>query len=189
MRASRLTLLLAVLAAHPVLAQRGPALRSPEVQPDRRVTFRLSAPNATDVRVTGDFLAAPQPLTRDERGVWSVTVGPIAPEIYGYQLSVNGVTTTRGSLVVPGATPMFYDQRPVPHGAVEQRWYDSKSLQLTRRAFSSSVEARQRSACVLLGEIAGRQEPARRSAGRSRAHRSYSFSSQVSPVACWPKPS
>jgi enterochelin esterase family protein len=135
MRASRLTLLLAVLVAHPVLAQRGPALRSPDVQPDRRVTFRLSAPTATDVRVSGDFLAAPQALTRDERGVWSVTVGPIAPEIYGYQLSVNGVTTTRGSLVVPGATPMFYDQRPVPHGAVEQRWYDSKSLQLTRRAF------------------------------------------------------
>ena len=134
MRASRLTLLLAVLVAHPVLAQRGPALRSPDVQPDRRVTFRLSAPTATDVRVSGDFLAAPQALTRDERCVWSVTVGPIAPEIYGYQLSVNGVTTTRGSLVVPGATPMFYDQRPVPHGAVEQRWYDSKSLQLTRRA-------------------------------------------------------
>ncbi len=129
-------LLLALVVALPAFAQRGgPALRSPEVHPDRRVTFRLAAPNATEVRVSGDFVTAAQPLQKDEKGIWSVTVGPVTPEIYTYQLSVNGVVATRGSLDVPGAAPMFYDMRSVPHGAVEQRWYESKSIQAVRRVF------------------------------------------------------
>jgi len=136
MKAFSLLVLLVTLAAQPAFAQRGgPALRSPEVQPDRRVTFRLSAPNATDVRLSGDFLKAPESLQKDEKGVWSITVGPVSPEIYGYQLSVNGVTATRGTLDVPGAAPMFYTMRPVAHGAVEQRWYSSKAVQDVRRVF------------------------------------------------------
>jgi enterochelin esterase family protein len=129
-------LVLVVALAQPAFAQRGgPALRSPEVHPDRRVTFRLAAPNATEVRVSGDFISAPQPLQKDEKGIWSITVGPVMPEIYAYQLSVNDVVASRGSLEVPGAAPMFYDLRPVPHGAVEQRWYDSTSIQAVRRVF------------------------------------------------------
>jgi len=124
-----------VLLASPAFAQRGPALRSPEVQPDRRVTFRLAAPNATEVRLTGEFMTGAQALQKDEKGIWSVTVGPVAPEIYSYTLTVNGVAATRGRLEVPGAAPMFYDMRPVAHGAVEQRWYASKATQSTRRAY------------------------------------------------------
>ena len=136
MKTWSLRVMFVVLAAQPLVAQRGgPAVRSPEVLPDRRVTFRLAAPNATDVRVSGDFLTAPAPLQKDEKGIWSVTVGPVSPELYSFQLSVNGVTATRGMLDVPGATPMFYAMRPVAHGAVEQRWYSSKSLQTTRRVF------------------------------------------------------
>ena len=59
----------------------------------------------------------------------------MSPEIYSFQLAVNGVTSTRGSLEVPGPAPMFYDLRAVPHGAVEQRWYESKATQATRRVF------------------------------------------------------
>ena len=62
-------------------------------------------------------------------------VGPLAPEIYGYALGVNGVAVTRGTLDVPGAGPMFYDMRAVPHGGVEQRWYTSKATGLVRRVF------------------------------------------------------
>jgi hypothetical protein len=54
----------------------------------------------------------------------------VTPEIYSYTLSVNGVAATRGRLEVAGASPAFYDLRPVAHGAVEQRWYSSKA---TRR--------------------------------------------------------
>jgi enterochelin esterase family protein len=125
-----------MFVAQPVFAQRGgPALRSPEVLPDARVTFRIAAPNATDVRVSGDFLKAPEALNKDEKGVWSVTIGPVSPEIYNYQLSVNGLVTTRGRLDVPAASPRFYDVRPVAHGAVEQRLYDSKTVPGVRRVF------------------------------------------------------
>jgi enterochelin esterase family protein len=129
-------LLLALALAHPSFAQRGaPAVRSPELLEDGRVTFRLAAPNATEVRLSGDLVRSPQALVRDEKGIWSVTVGPVTPEIYAYQLSVNGVVATRGTVDVPGAAPMFYDMRPVPHGGVDQRWYTSKTTGLVRRVF------------------------------------------------------
>ena len=136
MRTFRLTFVLAMVLAQSVLAQRGgPAPRSPELLSDGRVTFRIAAPNATDVRVTGEFLKAPEALRKDEKGVWSVTVGPVSPEIYFYQFSVDGVVMARSRLDVPGPSPRFFDMRPVAHGAVEQRLYDSKTVQGVRRAF------------------------------------------------------
>jgi enterochelin esterase family protein len=136
MRALRLALVMLVLGAPVSFAQRGgPVVRSPEVLPDGRVTFRLAAPNATDVRLSGDFLGTAQAMTKDDKGIWSATIGPVTPEIYAYQVSVNGVVATRGTLDMPGASPMFYDLRPVPHGGVEQRWYTSKATSSVRRAF------------------------------------------------------
>jgi enterochelin esterase family protein len=135
MKRFALALLLSVLMTPLLFAQRGPAVRSPEILPDGRVTFRLAAPNATDVRMTGEFLKAPEVLQKDEKGIWSVTVGPVAPEVYGYQMSVNGVPMQRVFLDVPGSTPRFFDVRPVAHGAVEQRLYNSKSIEAVRRAF------------------------------------------------------
>jgi enterochelin esterase family protein len=69
----------------------GFALRSPEVAPDGRVTFRLRAPNAKEVFVTGigqQRLA----MTRNEQGVWSVTTEPLQPDVYSYSFSVDGAT-------------------------------------------------------------------------------------------------
>jgi len=79
------TTVLLVLAASAAIAQRGaPALHSPEVLPDHRVTFRLKAPKATEVRITGDFLKSPEALTKDEAGVWSITLGPLKPDLYAH---------------------------------------------------------------------------------------------------------
>jgi len=133
---------------------RGPAqapIRSPEVLPDRRVTFRLSAPKASDVRLTCECFNGAKVLTKDERGLWSITVGPVAPDIYEYEYSVDGVPVIdprnpvikynsrpnpASSLLdvpdVPGRA-MFYDVRPVPHGAVSVRWYNSKATGTVRR--------------------------------------------------------
>src|SRR5688572_21152781 len=74
-------------------ASRTPAVRSPEVHPDRRVTFRIYAPRAAEVTVSGEFeVGAPaHKLTKDAQGVWSVTVGPFEPEIYEYDFIVDGV--------------------------------------------------------------------------------------------------
>ena len=75
------------------VAQRAPVPRSPEVAPDRTVTFRLAAPGAREVTVSGEFMKGSKPLVKDADGVWSVTIGPIEPEIYYYNLTIDGVKT------------------------------------------------------------------------------------------------
>ena len=74
---------LAVIAASILYAQNAqpPRLTSPEVLANGQVTFRLWAPNASDVKLSGDWMG-PQPpsaLTKSEDGVWSVSVGPLSP--------------------------------------------------------------------------------------------------------------
>ena len=64
---------------------------SPEVGADRRVTFRLLAPQAQSVLLTGEFMAGSRPLERDANGLWSLTIGPIEPEIYHYNFTIDGV--------------------------------------------------------------------------------------------------
>jgi enterochelin esterase-like enzyme len=124
---------------------------SPEVLPDRRVTFRLLAPEATKVSVTGDWPggihSTTTPMTRDEKGVWSATVGPLTPEFWIYTFSVDGVTTidprninTRRNttrienwLIVPGPESADYAVGNVPHGTVSLQWYPSLVGEATRR--------------------------------------------------------
>ena len=137
------TICIVAMAAACFAQPRRPSLVSPEVHPDRTVTFRLSAPNAKQVRVSGDLLKEPQDLMKDEKGVWSTTLGPLRPDLYGYRFTVDGLTVIDPSnqarpatmLEVPGDGPMFYDLRAVPHGEVHERWYTSKTLDLTRRVF------------------------------------------------------
>jgi enterochelin esterase-like enzyme len=125
-----------------------PAVVSPELGPDRTITLRYFAPAAKQVTVNGELDGKPHTLTRGADGVWSTTVGPFAPDIYTYAFNVDGVTaldprnanTKLGygmfgavSVVeVPGDGPQFYDAKPVPHGEVRIRPYESKSLGLSR---------------------------------------------------------
>src|SRR5436190_17059466 len=69
--------------------RRAAPLVSPEVHPDGKVTFRLTAPKAEKVSVSsGEIQAVGGPgnkeMTKDDKGVWSVTVGPLPPGIYDY---------------------------------------------------------------------------------------------------------
>src|SRR5687767_5433466 len=82
-------------AAAPAPAGRGggrgaPPVKSPEVAPDGRVTFRLRAPNAKEVAAAmgGTRL----PMQKDEQGVWSVTSDVLKPDYYTYSLAVDGTT-------------------------------------------------------------------------------------------------
>ena len=119
---------------------RGILVRSPEVLPDKKVTFRYLAPQAKEVRLGGSqFGAANLPMAKDSAGIWSVTVGPIRPDIYPYSFAVDGVTVMdpanvdffpnerfKASLVdVPGFTPLIHAIRDVPHGAVSYEYYPS----------------------------------------------------------------
>src|SRR4051812_4248902 len=124
-------------------------LISPEISVDRRVTFRLRAPNASEVLVSGEFMSGSKRLEKDSSGTWSVTVGPIDPEIYNYNFTIDGVrtidpgnpevktgstpSTIASVLEIRGDKPAFYDGQPVPHGEIRTHWYQSKSLNTLRR--------------------------------------------------------
>ena len=149
-----ITVLIAFAAAWGQAPQResspNAALKSPEVSPDRHVTFRVYAPKASDVTLTGDWLGTtPAPkLTKDDRGVWSVTLGPFEPSIYIYSFTVDGVAiadpinpmmklrarTSASLLEVKDDTPAFWEPRDVPHGAVEINWEKSTAIHGETRA-------------------------------------------------------
>lgn len=90
-------------------------------------------------------------LTKDANGVWSLTLNGVAPDFYEYHFKVDDFEmldprnpvvkyNSRPNLIeslleVPDSTPRFYDVRPVPHGKVDIRLYDSKATGTTRRAF------------------------------------------------------
>jgi enterochelin esterase family protein len=124
-------------------------LISPEVLPDRRVSFRLYAPKASEVTLRGDWMETPGPvkLAKDEQGVWSVTAGPLAPDFYSYSFSVDGVRTLDpknptikqgvrnldNMFFLPGEEAAFQDNRMVPHGEIRKVWYQSSTLDMQRR--------------------------------------------------------
>ena len=125
-------------------------LKSPEVQPDHRVVFRIYAPKATDVSVSGDWIAQGRgsggKLTKDDTGVFSITVGPLVPDFYSYSFNVDGVKTLdpKNAMIkqgensidnmfeVPGDEAAYEDNKPVPHGEIHINWYQSTVLDRQR---------------------------------------------------------
>src|SRR5688572_18340381 len=73
---------------------RTPPPKSPEIHEDGRVTFRFPAPHATKVELSGQFQRQNQPMEKGEKGVWSVTVGPIEPNLYPYSFVVDGTNVS-----------------------------------------------------------------------------------------------
>ncbi|HKE21411.1 MAG TPA: alpha/beta hydrolase-fold protein [Bryobacteraceae bacterium] len=140
----------------PARPRRAPIV-SPEVAADGHVTFRLRAPQAKEVALLGEWVApggidvSPAvPMTRDESGVWSVTVGPLPREVMAYSFTIDGVTVAdpgnplvkfaangaaQSLVVVPADPPSMHDIRDVPHGIVQENWYHSKTLGGEARRF------------------------------------------------------
>jgi enterochelin esterase-like enzyme len=148
-----LPLLLVLLSASIATAQTtqpASTLISPEVRPDRTVTFRIYAPKAKDVSLFADWvpIGTTRPMTPDGKGVWSITQGPLPPGIYIYTFTVDGITVpdpvnpkiklrwrTSASLVdVPGKDELW-EPRDVPHGKVEINYHKSNVLNETRPAW------------------------------------------------------
>ena len=140
----------------------GQAPKSPEVNIDNTVTFRLMAPEAQKVQITGDFLPTQKVntsygeydapgvanLTKDEKGLWTFTTKEgIKPELYLYNMIIDGVKVTDPSNVyairdIANTTSIFlisgdradlYKVNKVPHGTVSKIWYNSPTAGLTRR--------------------------------------------------------
>jgi enterochelin esterase family protein len=121
---------------------------SPEVSADGRITFRINAPQAQAVRVSGGDipgLGQNGVMTKGENGVWTFTSAAVPPGAYRYNINVDGVAVIdpRNPLtsvsnnnvwslaLVPGSET--FDTRQVPHGAVASVTYYSAPLQRHRR--------------------------------------------------------
>jgi enterochelin esterase-like enzyme len=118
---------------------------SPEVHPDRTVTFRLKAPEAKAVSVVAIETLPPAAMTKDDKGIWTATVGPLPPAIYSYAFQIDGATVTdprnpnvkvwiqSNSMVeIPGSPATVTEIQDVPHGAVHLHTYKSASLNAIR---------------------------------------------------------
>jgi len=123
--------------------------RSPVVHPDLTVTFNLNAPSVSEVMLMFEGDTVNYTMTKDERGRWTVTVGPLKPKIYTYALLVDGLRildplnpelqlgTVPGFnlLNVPGNPPRFDELQDVPHGAVHIRTYYSSVQKKYRKVY------------------------------------------------------
>ncbi len=140
----------------------GPQVASPDVHADNSVTFNLIAPEAQKVQITGDFLPPKKveyggntyempgvaDLVKNDKGVWTLTTGPLQPELYTYNMLVDGVKiidplnvynirdiNNLFSVLLIGGNQRadLYKVNKVAHGTVSKIWYESPTAGLTRR--------------------------------------------------------
>lgn len=133
-----------------VFAQpRANAVKSPEINPDGTVIFRLYAPKAQSVKVTGDFLNPMKPVDMAKKDtIFEIKVGPLTSDTYVYTFNVDGVkmldpvnpnvvrdgNNIESRLMVPGEwVDKTLATRDVPHGNLTAVWYDSPVLGMKRR--------------------------------------------------------
>lgn len=135
---------------------------SPEIHEDNSVTFRINAPGARDVKVTGDFLPTNKidtpfgafdapgyaDMKRGADGVWEyTTTAPLEPELYSYTFMVDSlrindpsnvyllrdISSLSNIFIIGGDRADLYKVNKVPHGTVSKVWYHSDSLDMDRR--------------------------------------------------------
>ena len=121
------------------------SLNSPQVNDDHTVIFRIKAPEAKEVKLSGAMLTvmhekAPLPFTKGEDGIWTLQIGPLPVDMYQYNIIVDGVSMADpnntqaaftgmppySELIVHGDGPQWYDAKPVPHGSITRHIYSSK---------------------------------------------------------------
>jgi enterochelin esterase family protein len=132
------------------------AVRSPEVNADNTITFRLPAPGAKRVLVYTDMPklgetpvngSAGFEMTRDANGVWSYTTPKLAPSYYQYWFVVDGLSTPdpqntfvrpasgvyKSLVALPGKDADFMMFRDVPHGDLIEHHYFNNEIKVARR--------------------------------------------------------
>ena len=140
----------------------GAPVISPEIHDNNTVTFRLQAPKAVKVQVTGDFLPTQKiktpfgefdgpgvvDLKEGKEGVWEFTTPePLKPELYSYSFIVDDlkimdpsnvymirdVASVTNVFIIGGERADLYKVNDVPHGTVSRIWYNSPTLGMNRR--------------------------------------------------------
>lgn len=140
----------------------GAPVVSPEIHDNNTVTFRMKAPKAVKVQLTGDFLPTQKiktpfgefdgpgvvDLKEGKEGVWEFTTPePLKPELYSYSFIVDDlkmmdpsnvymirdVASVTNVFIIGGDRADLYKVNKVPHGTVSRVWYNSPTLGMDRR--------------------------------------------------------
>ncbi len=122
----------------------GDTLTSISVSPDRTVTFRIFAPDAKKIAVSCDYWNPKGvEFTKADNGVWEGQLANVPAGSYRYSFAVDGVTVRdprtaeasadRPTFIVDPSGDSFFEMKNVPHGAVSQVYYQSKTMNTTRR--------------------------------------------------------
>lgn len=122
---------------------------SPDITADNKITFRVFAPEAKKVTISGNWMpgwGTQVELAKNDTGLYQLTINPLPSEMYTYSYFVDGVKTVDPSNVmvvrdgtrnesmfmVPGDKAMMYSVTDVNHGTLQKVWYSSPTLGLTR---------------------------------------------------------
>ena len=126
---------------------------SPEIHSDNTVTFRLSAPDAREVKISGEwmpvqgFVRNPEAMVKGDSGLWSYTTPVLPSDLYSYSFSVDGVrcndpnnafvirdvASLSNVFIIGGSKGDYYKVNKVPHGTISHRWYNSVGNGMVRR--------------------------------------------------------
>jgi enterochelin esterase family protein len=122
-----------------------PGAPYPCVYPDRRVAFRVAAPDAKKVQVR---LGGAHDMSRGQDGLWTATLPAQVVGFHYYTILVDGAVVAdpatrsffgsgwdNSAIEVPDPDGGYYSAQNVPHGEVRQRWYFSKVTGQWRRAY------------------------------------------------------
>ena len=121
-----------------VFAQQPPEVKSPEVNPDRSVTFRFVDLGAQKVSVNVEG-AKPLAMTKDAQGIWSATTAALEPDLYGYYFEADGVglvdpnnplmktnlLNLSNMVLIPDTPSMPWEVQDIPHGEIHHHFYKS----------------------------------------------------------------
>ena len=117
----------------------------PQVNSERRIKFRIVAPQAQSVGVT---FRDSTPFTKDADGTWTGYSRPLDEGFHYYMLKIDGAEvpdpTSRyyfgsarwgSGIEIPAHDQDFYALKNVPHGQLREIFFHSKSTDSERRAF------------------------------------------------------
>lgn len=100
----------------PIAGAQRQQFRTVEVNADRSVTLKIDAPAANSVEAR--FNGKGYLMEKDAKGVWTVQVPAVDPQIYTYSFRIDGANVNEGEIEVIGARPADYSVQDVPHGTV-----------------------------------------------------------------------
>src|SRR5215471_5066805 len=147
----------------------------PRVDGTGRVQLRVKAPDATKVRV--NFWSGPKTdMVKQADGFWTLTTPALVPGLHYYTFIIDGAEVSdtgshaffggskyASAVEVPEPSSTYYAIQDVPHGQVQEVWYNSKVTGSWRHAMvylppSYETQTRQRFPVLYLQHGGGEDE-------------------------------